>query len=88
MFPFWENRKTMHQAISLRPNEVHKRATIRHGFTKYLIDLEVFENKTNTITPAIHKTPNMRWLDISSLNKFAFPAPHQKIVKVITSDNA
>jgi A/G-specific adenine glycosylase len=45
MFPFWKEKKTMLQGLQLRSGQIRHLLTIRHGFTKYRVTLEVYEQK-------------------------------------------
>ena len=47
MFPHWKSRQAMLAELNLNINDLSHRLTIRHGFTKYQICLNVFEYKTS-----------------------------------------
>ncbi len=106
MFPHWEDKKQMIKNLGIDAKELNHRLTIQHGFTKYQIQLDVYEWETQNDAKiyAKHARRNdslilghsyafnsrqilrpfrdsSRWVKIGQLKKFAFPAPHQKIVK-------
>lgn len=78
MFPHWKNKKSMLSEIKCGKSDLKHHATIRHGFTKYRIELEVFEHQGGLEIPAA------KWVRISELQKFAFPSPHQKIAESLS----
>lgn len=81
MFPHWQNKKSMVKETGLSNDLLKRRLTVRHGFTKYRIELEVFESTG----PWILAPGPSKWVSVSKLSEFAFPSPHQKIVKEILS---
>ena len=78
MFPHWENEKTLVKATGLRPPQLKKKMTVQHCFTKYRIQLEVFESLLPYRPPIATES---RWVRMELLANYAFPSPHQKIVK-------
>ncbi|MFA6599575.1 MAG: A/G-specific adenine glycosylase [Candidatus Omnitrophota bacterium] len=89
MFPFWKDKKTMLTQIQLDHRQLQKLTVIKHGFTKYAVTLEVYENKKgagNLSMPA--PSSNIRWLNTDRLSEYALPSPHQKIANhLIRSHN-
>ncbi len=76
MFPHWKDKKSMLKEWPFK--ELKHRMTVRHGFTKYQVTLEVYELiKT---FPLSGETQS-RWIKIKELSKFAFPSPHKKIAE-------
>jgi A/G-specific adenine glycosylase len=75
MFPHWKDRKSMLSEMGCQKSDLNHRMTVKHGFTKYRIALEVYEHPG---TPAV-SLPAAKWVRVSELSKYAFPSPHQKI---------
>lgn len=73
---------TDHPALPAR--EVLK---IKHGFTKYQIELRVHHADRGKIKSRIKKTSSkkFRWVTRQDLKHFAFPSPHQKIARYLLS---
>ncbi len=67
---------------SLRRREVLK---IKHGFTKYLIDLRVYQTQADEKIFLMPKmlSKKFRWVKREDLKKIAFPSPHQKIANYL-----
>lgn len=95
MFPHWESKKEMLKVVGAGfpcPNSRHKKGgktpplrrvmAVKHGFTKYQIDLEVFQIETSHQKPITRKN-RLKWVKITDLKNYAFPSPHQKIVKKV-----
>ncbi len=100
MFPHWKNKKSLLEEMRLREEDLLHKMTVKHGFTKYLIQLNVYECKRRATgekspmtlnlklspkSPVPGHRSNQRWVTIKDLSRFAFPAPHQKIVKALIS---
>lgn len=85
VFPFWENKKNMLAAIPQKKPNLVRLLTLRHSFTKYRISLEVYCLKL-PIHSMIGRWKNGgRWIVLSKLKKFAFPAPHRQIAEKLLS---
>lgn len=77
MFPFWEKKKDMQ---TLTGNETTKKfMSIQHGYTKYKITLDVYENEIKEQVSV--KENETKWVTPKQLNKYALPAPHKRIMK-------
>lgn len=86
-FPHWENRKAMIQNLGTDTKNLKHRLTIHHGFTKYHIRLDVYQWKCSSRSAGGAEVfENIRWVKIKDLGKFAFPSPHQKIVKELVEN--
>lgn len=83
MFPFWESKLKMLRETGLKPNAVKKKMTVKHGFTKYSIQLEVFDSGHQKTVPLLK--PSSRWVKTAELKNYAFPSAHQKIAETIQS---
>ncbi len=78
MFPFWDDAKTMHRETGITQRQMKPLLNVQHSFTRYRIHLEVFESFLPYRPPFPFES---RWIRIPDLVQFAFPSPHQKIVK-------
>lgn len=85
MFPHWPNKSEMLSEAKLTDPDLKHRMTVKHGFTKYRIKLQVFERivKNKKTMPKASCALQGRWVHSSELSKYAFPSPHQKIVREI-----
>lgn len=101
VFPFGDDLKQLCSRLGLAAAELNHRLTVRHGFTKYQVTLEVYEHRK---TAAKEPEPQAgflpfkekagpasavaQWMPIQKLARLAFPSPHQKIVKELLKNNA
>lgn len=87
MFPHWPDKKEMLEHLQVKKkmawkNDCAKPAlTVKHGFTKYKIELEVFKVEEHKPSSFGSGFQNSKWVGLQDLQKLAFPAPHKKIVK-------
>jgi A/G-specific adenine glycosylase len=79
MFPHWSDKNSMLKETGLEKSNLTHRLTIKHGFTKYRINLEVYECESTPLK--IKDSSPEKWVSVAQLEKHAFPSPHQKIVK-------
>lgn len=79
MFPHWKDTPLMLKETKLKIGHLTPRMNVKHGFTKYRINLSVYE--ANEKPGAWIKKGTHKWVTLKSLSALAFPAPHQKIVK-------
>jgi A/G-specific adenine glycosylase len=88
MFPFDKDRKSLIEKLKLRAEDMRRRITIYHGFTKYRVRLDVYESQVTGHRSQVEK--HSRWVSMKQLRTLAFPSPHQKIVKdlLLTSSGA
>jgi len=80
-FPHWPHRKAMLTALSRHTHPLKRRMTVKHGFTKYLIRLDVYESRSGK------NALKGRWIPIQKLRTLAFPSPHKKIAAELMRDN-
>ncbi len=86
-FPHWENKKMMIKDLGTDLKNSKHRLTIHHGFTRYQIRLDVYEKQlthryfSREVRINFRAFSRSRWVKVRDLAKFAFPSPHQKIVK-------
>ncbi len=85
MFPHWKDKKSMLTEVENWKLELKPKMKIKHGFTKYIVTLEVFESRKFLVDQPIKK--NHRWIKIDALSKFAMPSPHQKIAAEILKND-
>lgn len=83
MFPHWDSFKRMLDDTGSRRSDFIKRMTVKHGFTKYRVHLDVFESSSDG-----RKIPQTRWVDIQALEKLALPSPHRKISNFLAENYA
>jgi len=88
-FPFGDNRKEITDELKLGNPSLKQLMTLRFGFTKYQVQLKVYENQTPETSKRNskpHRLTNsqLRWVKPNRLRNFAFPSPHGKIVDKIT----
>ena len=83
MFPHWDDFKRMLDDTGGRHSDFIKRLTVKHGFTKYRVHLDVFESESGG-----GSLPQTRWVDIPALDKLALPSPHRKISNYLSEKYA
>jgi adenine-specific DNA glycosylase len=89
-FPFAGDKQSLVQRFKLKPQNLRPRLTLRHGFTRYQIRLEVYEtipSRRETVPSTVCKKM-CQWIHISKLSDYPFPSPHQKIANVLSEENA
>lgn len=89
MFPFWEEKSAMMSALKNHDSSPGKWISIKHGFTKYLIDLEVYTCKEagkKKGLPGAQRS-EARWVNIAELSRYALPAPHKKIAQSLVREH-
>lgn len=75
MFPHGKTKEEVIERFKLSGGKTKKALTVSHGFTKYLVSLEVFETQArNTVCEK-----DQSWFEITSLAEMPLPAPHRKI---------
>ncbi|MBN1688945.1 MAG: A/G-specific adenine glycosylase [Candidatus Omnitrophica bacterium] len=89
MFPFWENKKDFLKEAGSGPKNIRHKFTIRHGFTKYSINLQVFSSRTFRPLSLWAKPLEKKnqWVSIRNLGKLAFPSPHRKIAEFLLEES-
>ncbi len=89
MFPFWEEKASMMKALKNHDSSPGKWISIKHGFTKYLIDLEVYTCKEAGNKKGLPRTrqSEARWVNIAELSDYALPAPHRKIAQSLVKEH-
>ncbi|MFZ5802512.1 MAG: A/G-specific adenine glycosylase [Candidatus Omnitrophota bacterium] len=78
--PYWETLPAMKRALGPCAEKMKKLFSVRHGFTKYQITLEIFEAPAE-IRPAPPSDRKWRQVPIGALHRYAFPSPHKKILE-------
>ena len=81
MFPHWESEKRMLQETGFRTPQLKRKMTVQHSFTKFRIQLSVFESLLPYRPPVAVES---RWVSLENLKDYAFPSPHLKIVGELT----
>ncbi|HTL46818.1 MAG TPA: A/G-specific adenine glycosylase [Verrucomicrobiae bacterium] len=84
MFPFWAKREHMVREFDLKAKRLKHLMTVNHGFTKYRISLKVYEHPSGGAPGSARS----KWVPITDLSKYAFPSPHQRIVREILKTHA
>lgn len=79
MFPFWEDSGRMKEETNFDTAKQKPLLKIRHGFTRYLIDLHVHTVSLKNKTPEWINRTNRKWIPLQKLSALALPSPHQKI---------
>ncbi len=93
VFPFEKDLRSLLEKLRIPEIDLKHKLTIRHGFTKYQISLDVYEHTLSFLRGAPErrrsniKSPGMQWFPVKELSDLAFPSPHQKIVKKILKDH-
>ena len=85
MFPFAEEIRQLEKRFGVSLKKEKPRLKVRHGFTKYQISLSVYQTKTSLPPSTFRLQPQHKWVALHDLPHFAFPSPHQKIVKELLS---
>ncbi|MBI3312891.1 MAG: A/G-specific adenine glycosylase [Candidatus Omnitrophica bacterium] len=88
MFPFDKDKKSLAKKFLLQPDDLARRFTLFHGFTKYRVRLDVFEAVIASERSERSNDSANRWIKISDLEKLALPSPHQKIAQEILQNHA
>ncbi|MBP9865575.1 MAG: A/G-specific adenine glycosylase [Candidatus Omnitrophica bacterium] len=81
MFPHGENKEKVADRFKLTDNPSAHSFIIKHSFTKYSIQLHVFEAGVSVKTSKKLAAQGHRWTSVPALENFAFPSPHQKIAR-------
>ncbi len=85
MFPFWEKKEHLFKAVKSASSAPEKWLSLRHGFTKYLVSLDVYlctaEKKSAS---SFASKGDLQWVPISRLCDYALPAPHRKIAQALS----
>lgn len=87
MFPFWEKKTAMIDALKSQSSKPGKWLSLKHGFTKYLINLEVYTCRSNGskgLSGGRHSKG--RWVRITELSGYPLPAPHKKIAHSLVKE--
>lgn len=89
MFPHWPDKNTMLESTGLKEKQLTPRLTVKHGFTKYRINLNVYETENrirkNGLKVSDSAESSERWCSPKELKELAMPSPHQKIVRELFS---
>lgn len=85
MFPFWETKNAMVKAAKASGVRPGKWFNLKHGYTKYLIDLEIYSAEKSDLKPSSEGPEEARWVTIEKLSSYALPAPHKKIAEALAS---
>jgi len=83
MFPFGETKTDVTARFKLKKTPESHSFVIKHGFTKYSIQLHVFETAVSRKQSETWQASDRRWVPITELENFAFPSPHQKISRYL-----
>lgn len=86
MFPHWRSSKSMLKETGFKEKDLSRRMTVKHGFTKYRITLQVYESSLKSNRKAFGDERH-QWIAVSSIKNLPFPAPHQKIVSEILKND-
>lgn len=103
MFPHWisasgKNEKgflkdRVREKLGISIQTFTPRMSVRHGFTKYQVWLNVYEAeikgrggpcaRPGNAWGAYKRRPYQRWVRLQELTRFALPRPHQKIAEAL-----
>ena len=83
MFPFWKSKTEMLGETKGWGERPILFLTVPHAFTKYRIQLEVFELFCEKKSPL--RRPCGKWVPILKLAETAFPSPHRKIAQALVA---
>ncbi len=78
MFPFAKTPAALEKKFSISLKGQKPRLSLKHGFTKYSVTLKVYES---SLQGPILRSAHTHWIRPASLSNYAFPSPHQKIVR-------
>lgn len=86
MFPYWPDKKSMLKDAGCSASDLNQRMTVKHGFTKYRVRLEVYEFKasqdtSNKSQEKFNQERVEKWVKIKKLSEMALPSPHRKIAE-------
>ncbi len=85
VFPFGNDLRSILEKFHIPEIDLKHKLTLRHGFTKYQVSLDVYEGEQKQ-SQGLKKFG--QWVSVKKLSGLAFPSPHQKIVKEILKDHA
>jgi len=89
MFPFGETKTEVAARFKLKEMPEDHSFVIKHGFTKYSIQLHVFETALSLKKSKTLAASYRRWVAVTELENFAFPSPHKKITRyLLEKENA
>lgn len=77
MFPHADDRNSVLKKFGLKEANAKHRLTVFHGFTKYKVQLDVYESAASGKAPM--PEGEYKWAAVKELDQIAFPAPHKKI---------
>ena len=82
VFPFEKDVRSVLAKLQIPEIDLKHRLTVRHGFTKYQVSLDVYEHTFVLRRPSrVPRNDKTHWVSIKKLSGLAFPAPHQKIAE-------
>jgi len=77
MFPHWADKKAMLKESGLTLKALEKLMTVRHAFTRYRVNLEVYACGTTQRLSTVFQNGSSRWIPLDEIRSFGLPAPHQ-----------
>lgn len=102
MFPHGKDKTSVLKKFGLEKETVKHRLRLFHGFTKYKVQLDVFEGGWQPggwrgggschekhpvrATRLALSSCSLKWVRIRDLKRFALPAPHRKICEGLLDD--
>lgn len=68
--------------------DMKKITTIRHSFTRYRVTMHCYSCRLQSTgsRPVLHAAQEYRWVGLEDLESLAFPAPHRKLIRMLTGD--
>jgi len=79
MFPFGESPDQIAEELQIKKIPAQHSFIIKHGFTKYSIQLHVFEAAVDKKKSKSLEIRGNRWVSLKKLPSEALPSPHKKV---------
>jgi A/G-specific adenine glycosylase len=79
MFPHSPDNAALLKDFALSKEAVKRILTVNHGFTKYSVQLDVYEYSAGK--PASCREKEQKWVILKDLSQIALPSPHRKIAQ-------
>jgi len=74
------------EELGIRIRISGKLIRIRHAYTHFKITLHVYQCEYATGILHLHACDDFRWIRLSEINRYAFPAADQKVIKLLIGE--
>jgi A/G-specific adenine glycosylase len=82
MFPYWDSKKSMFDQLKALEKKPKLRMQIKHGYTKYLIQLDVYQGETDKSLDVLRES-EIKWVSLKQMTQLALPSHHKKIAHLL-----